>query len=41
MKKAYEEIMSILDNKQSISRRDRAFIKIFIKDLMQRLEDKK
>ena len=41
MKKAYEEIMSILDNKQSISRRDRVFIKIFIKDLMQRLEDKK
>lgn len=41
MKKAYEEIMSILDNKQSILKRDRAFIKIFIKELMERLEAKK
>lgn len=41
MKKVYEEIMSMLDNKQVISRKDRMAIKLFIKELMERLEDKK
>ena len=41
MKQLYGEVLSLLDNKKTLSHKDRIFIKIFIKDLMERLENKK
>ena len=41
MKQLYGEVLSLLDNKKTLSRKDRLFIKVFIKDLMERLEKQK